>query len=309
MKPNSVIYEAITVSLLLVGAFGGTGLDSTQLAALQASATVEDGIAWVKAIDTQDSGTWTYEAPFNDLDGFVDIAQYATSFKWVTNEFISWTVECSNPVWAMNHGYELSYTVDETTGLVTGVGDGHDWQNSGWNFLASSCLLDTEEGSPPNLLTDVIYWACGNTNGLRINPSTGQASVNWGWGGAIDIYLGFDATWSTDCYGDALLAGTICDESAIATFDWDELMESGTDKPEVVDFNMDVNETDLSLNILVKLTYEGASSADVYGQVYGTTYVLDFEDFNAHSDAINEPGTCQNRNADDFTGAFSTFWA
>eukprot|EP00484_Ammonia_sp_Unknown_P026491 CAMPEP_0197029876 /NCGR_PEP_ID=MMETSP1384-20130603/9233_1 /TAXON_ID=29189 /ORGANISM="Ammonia sp." /LENGTH=533 /DNA_ID=CAMNT_0042459119 /DNA_START=105 /DNA_END=1703 /DNA_ORIENTATION=+ len=102
----------------------------------------------------------------------------------------------------------------------------------------------------------------------------------------------------------------VCDEDAVATFNWDELMESGTDKPEVVEFSMSVNESDLSLNILAKLTYEGKSSADVYDAVYGTTYVLDFEDFDAHSDAIYEPGTCQNRNADSFTDkTFDEWWA
>ena len=68
-----------------------------------------------------------------------------------------------------------------------------------------------------------------------------------------------------------------------------------------------MDESDLSLHIDVELQYIGDASADNQGKLFGVTYVLDFEDFDAHADAINEPGTCQNRNGDDFTGSGQTF--
>eukprot|EP00485_Elphidium_margaritaceum_P004025 CAMPEP_0202688208 /NCGR_PEP_ID=MMETSP1385-20130828/3735_1 /ASSEMBLY_ACC=CAM_ASM_000861 /TAXON_ID=933848 /ORGANISM="Elphidium margaritaceum" /LENGTH=362 /DNA_ID=CAMNT_0049343121 /DNA_START=105 /DNA_END=1190 /DNA_ORIENTATION=- len=121
-----------------------------------------------------------------------------------------------------------------------------------------------------------------------------------------ELYICTDA--ECDDSSPIITSTATCDESSIATFDWDDLMTSGTAKPEVVAFDMNVDETDLSLNIEVQLTLEGRSSADVDDAIYGTTYVLDFEDFDAHADSIAQPGTCQNRDADDFTGAFDTFW-
>ena len=65
----------------------------------------------------------------------------------------------------------------------------------------------------------------------------------------------------------------------------------------------DVDETDLSLNIEVELDYFGyASVKNINVSNYGVTYVLDFEDYDAHKDAIDVPGTCQNRDESAFIG-------
>eukprot|EP01084_Bolivina_argentea_P117988 209432_1 len=87
--------------------------------------------------------------------------------------------------------------------------------------------------------------------------------------------------------------------SAPATFVWEELITSATDKPSVT-HELEIDATSLTLSIHVEADYLGKTTADNNGEVYGTTYVIDFEDFNAHSDDIREPGTCQNRDGDDF---------
>eukprot|EP01083_Nonionella_stella_P058458 153076_1 len=96
-----------------------------------------------------------------------------------------------------------------------------------------------------------------------------------------------------------------------ATFVWEDLMASQTDKPNVV-HSLSIEETTLTLTVEVEADYLGKSMADDNGYVYGTTYVIDFEDFNAHSDSIKAPGTCQNRDRDAFADPTLTWddvWA
>eukprot|EP01084_Bolivina_argentea_P144492 253495_1 len=101
-----------------------------------------------------------------------------------------------------------------------------------------------------------------------------------------------------------------CCPDGINTFDWDEMMSKHINVPEIENFIFGVDTSDLTLNIYVELPYLGKTSAN--NQIdakFGTTYVIDFEDFNAHSDAINQPGTCQNRVKDSFEGkTFNDFW-
>eukprot|EP01083_Nonionella_stella_P202863 740695_1 len=60
-----------------------------------------------------------------------------------------------------------------------------------------------------------------------------------------------------------------------------ELMTSETGKPTVL------HEETLTLISIVD--YLGKITADSNNDMYGTTYVIDFEDLNAHSDDITEP--------------------
>eukprot|EP01083_Nonionella_stella_P029707 81691_1 len=84
-----------------------------------------------------------------------------------------------------------------------------------------------------------------------------------------------------------------------ATFVWEELMTSQAGKPTVL-HELSIDEETLTLTVDVYADYLGKITADSNNDMYGTTYVIDFEDFNAHSDDIREPGTCQNRDGDDF---------
>ena len=104
-----------------------------------------------------------------------------------------------------------------------------------------------------------------------------------------------------------------CAADVIHTFDWDTLTEEGEDIPQYADLTFYVNETDLSLNIYVELEYLGAATADNEDEAnWGVTYVLDFEDFDAHKMDITQPGTCQNRNSSvisDATLEWEDYWS
>eukprot|EP01083_Nonionella_stella_P283100 963474_1 len=87
------------------------------------------------------------------------------------------------------------------------------------------------------------------------------------------------------------------------SFDWDSLTADGTNIPELYTAEDDIfsiPDGTLSLNVKIELEYEGAATGDTGDGPFGVTYVLDFEDFNAYSDHIYEPGTCQNREGNDF---------
>ena len=60
--------------------------------------------------------------------------------------------------------------------------------------------------------------------------------------------------------------------------------------------------------IYFELLYFGKASAGDQNEArFGVTYVWDIDGFNAHKDAIDEPGWCQNRNSNDLSGSFGIF--
>merc|ERR1719439_330528 len=66
----------------------------------------------------------------------------------------------------------------------------------------------------------------------------------------------------------------------------------------------------LSLTFSASLEYVGLSADGNFDDEYnlGTTYWIDFQSFSA-SNAINAPGSCGNRDADDYSGLdFADFW-
>eukprot|EP01083_Nonionella_stella_P029709 81699_1 len=73
-----------------------------------------------------------------------------------------------------------------------------------------------------------------------------------------------------------------------ATFVWEELMTSQAGKPTVL-HELSIDEETLTLTVDVYADYLGKITADSNNDMYGTTYVIDFEDLNAHSDDITEP--------------------
>eukprot|EP01083_Nonionella_stella_P128771 390253_1 len=113
-----------------------------------------------------------------------------------------------------------------------------------------------------------------------------------------------------DCNGNSEFYFPICNHPSECEepkqFVWEELMASDTNKPNAEITTLEVNDATLTLTVEVEADYLANSAADDNGYEYGTTYVIDFEDFNAHSDSIKEPGTCQNR--DDVFGSV-TDWA
>lgn len=97
------------------------------------------------------------------------------------------------------------------------------------------------------------------------------------------------------------------DVGLIKHFDWDYMMDNISMKPEM-SYTMTVDTALLELVINVDLEYVGSTYADDHTYGYGTTFVLDFEDYDAESDDIREAGNCQNRFSSDFAGSWNSLW-
>eukprot|EP01083_Nonionella_stella_P295588 1004556_1 len=102
--------------------------------------------------------------------------------------------------------------------------------------------------------------------------------------------------------------GTCEISKQITHFDWDQLFNQINVKP-FLNHSFSIDADELKLIIDIDLEYLGWSYADDHTPGYGVSYVLDFEDYNAEGDSIREPGTCQNRLAQNFTSlAYSDLW-
>jgi hypothetical protein len=151
---------------------------------------------------------------------------------------------------------------------------------------------------------------CSKPNGCSF-PGAAGSEDSFGFYGVANLEFTCSAgdTSTTNYFVGEIIDDAGCIGSDPQTFDWDVLMRTGV-QPEqdfLESYNLDV--VDLILHVEVDLKYLGYSSAQGNDQVYGTTYVLDFEDFDAHEDSIVLPGTCENRDADAFTGAsFDATW-
>ena len=96
--------------------------------------------------------------PFTDVPGSSETAEYA-----VTADI------CSNPVFALNNGYQMDYTVDSDL-LVSGYSNVDNWSgtDSATNRLSNGCYECTSGlGQEPWQFTDLFYWACCNGAGIH----------------------------------------------------------------------------------------------------------------------------------------------
>ena len=141
-------------------------------------------------------------------------------------------------------------------------------------------------------VSDWTYEECDKVCGGGIQRRTRTVTQIEMYGGSCNYTL----EQYVDCNTDEC-----CVDGDIKTFNWDTLTEQGIDVPQYNITKFDINEDDLSIEIEVELDYLGSVTI-TDGRVgeFGVAYVLDFEDFDAHKDNITQPGTCQNRNHDDF---------
>lgn len=99
--------------------------------------------------------------PSGDIPGETENEEYALS-----------TVMCSNPIYALNRGYEMTYRyqVDQATAnpIVIGYADEVNWKGTTQSLarIENSCFVKTANGSVPQALSDSIYHACGNAQGM-----------------------------------------------------------------------------------------------------------------------------------------------
>eukprot|EP01084_Bolivina_argentea_P250914 420598_1 len=177
---------------------------------------LENGIAWAKAfVCDEDAQSIVYSEPFNDLNGFINYAQYATSIKFASLSYSTYATECSNPIYNLNNGKELSYRTDESTGKIEFNADTGNWNGSpdlmSNTWQRNNCHGDVNFVSSeyPFDISKSIYWACNNQKGLHILPTTNTVfnAIQCHWNGErkMDVYLGFDASLQIDCYGNPLI--------------------------------------------------------------------------------------------------------
>eukprot|EP01083_Nonionella_stella_P167634 563938_1 len=175
---------------------------------------ISGGIGWIKAFECDVTRkSFRYQSPFVDLASFITFSNHAISAKLVPRnasnpaDYEVQTVQCGNPIWNLNNGWEMSYTTDSTTGFITGYTDLNDWigTSAAKERLNNSCVEDDVAiGANPHLLSSgLIYQACGKDEGLHLSQHS-----SWKWceygvgnanGGGIDFYLGFDPELARDC--------------------------------------------------------------------------------------------------------------
>eukprot|EP01083_Nonionella_stella_P019073 53016_1 len=177
---------------------------------------ISGGIGWIKAFECDViNKDFRYQSPFVDLASFITFSNHAISAKLVPRnasnpaDYEVQTVQCGNPIWNLNNGWEMSYTTDPTTGFITAQADHiNDWigTSTAKARLANVCIEDGAGAAigtnPHPLNSGLVYQACGNAVGIHLSHTT-----QWKWcewtskadGQGIDLYLGFDPELATDC--------------------------------------------------------------------------------------------------------------
>eukprot|EP01083_Nonionella_stella_P125390 379226_1 len=242
-----------------------------------------------------DSSTWTLEGcdPTSDSKGAKILLDNANSHDApvFSNIFITTTGDGTADVTYGIQGFCASESAVNTP--IIGL-----YQRSSLQDGQNTLCEDGIHFSTICIDNEVVTSGVGCPPGRQVlHFDTTQPDVS------IDNADWADATSFTIETSETCVLSDNCED--IGSFVWEDLMNSATGMPET-DYSFSIDDATLTLNIDIEGDYLGYSAADNNDKVYGTTYVIDFEDFNAHEDNIKEPGTCQNR-ADVFEGI--TDWA
>eukprot|EP01083_Nonionella_stella_P299278 1015917_1 len=231
-----------------------------------------------------DSSTWTLEGcdPTSDSKGAKILLDNANSHDApvFSNIFITTTGDGTADVTYGIQGFCASESAVNTP--IIGLYQRNSLQD-GQNTLCedgihfSSICVDNEgvtasAGCPPG--RQVLYFD-------TTQPDVSIDNADWA-----------DATSFTIETSETCVLSDNCED--IGSFVWEDLMNSGTGIPETA-HSLSIDDASLTLSIDIEADYLGYSGADNNGYVYGTAYVIDFDDFNAHRDSIKQPGNCQNR--------------
>jgi len=145
------------------------------------------------------------------LSELVELARYAITVKIIpadklptddtADDFSVKADICSNPIFALGHGYEMSYTLDTSTFDVIGQtsASSPDWigSDTAKNRLKNTC---NEGGSMISYDKPFIYHACGNAYGMHVDiKGRCQWNAQGNLGESMAIWLGFDVDKSTWC--------------------------------------------------------------------------------------------------------------
>eukprot|EP01083_Nonionella_stella_P300996 1030384_1 len=153
-------------------------------------------IGWIKFASCKEGyGSDLYALEYPTTNGWskqelIDIAKNAVTVKILPSDDIPGSNEngeyavtadiCSNPMFAFNNGYELSWTVDMVTSLVTGATNSLYWIGSenATNRMTNSMTTSVAIGDEPRSISDgYFYHAPNNKKGFHIYISDEKASI------------------------------------------------------------------------------------------------------------------------------------
>ena len=125
---------------------------------------------WIEYLSCVEGDNPSTMNPDFTTDELIELAQQAVTVKILPstdipgqNETADYAVMadlCSNPIFALNNGYSLSYTLSES--FEASLADTDNWIGDNadsllWNSC-SAALYELADGD--------VYWACGNTGGI-----------------------------------------------------------------------------------------------------------------------------------------------
>ena len=127
-------------------------------------------IGWIEfssCIEGKHSSTFN---PDYESDELIELAQQAVTVKILPSTDIPGHSEtakyalmadlCSNPIFALNNGYSLSYTLDED--FTASKADPNNWIGDS----ASTLMWNSCHAALYQLSDGKVYWACGNVGGI-----------------------------------------------------------------------------------------------------------------------------------------------
>ena len=143
---------------------------------------------------------------FDDPNYINDILKYAITVKILptgnipgVSENANFSVKadiCSNPVFALNHGYEFSFKLDLLTELIIDDSSWYDWigpqiaQDRMRNNRSGISSNVPSSGSPPGYNSARLFWARDNVNGLHITGNCKWDTTKT-FNQDITIWIGF----------------------------------------------------------------------------------------------------------------------
>eukprot|EP01083_Nonionella_stella_P228537 809797_1 len=171
-------------------------------------------LGWLKILSCN-ATTVTVHHGMYDMGINKNLSSYAMSMKIVPTystshpkyaQYALMTKPCSNPIFSLNNQKELSFTMNATTGQISGEIDLNEWIGTAnaKARLVGDCLVDTPSfrslylGGHAHNFPDQIYDTCSDI-GLRIIPQLGICQWETDVYEDINVYIGFDANRTTHC--------------------------------------------------------------------------------------------------------------
>ena len=177
-------------------------------------------IGWLEYFHCEEytNNEFIYNPEGGGLNGLLNLLPYAVTVKILPssdipgqNETAAYTVMadlCSNPIYALNNGYTMSYSLDETSDppVITGYADTSNWiGDNAHSLMWNGCYYtgNSYGSEPMTLAEEYVYHACNNGAGMHIFHLDNGYQVckftNYATGYNVSLYLGFDVNQERYC--------------------------------------------------------------------------------------------------------------